>query len=458
MSRKVERIQKYLKKLHNKQSNIIFSVKKNILSQIQNNKTGLESNHKDKQYIELFGKLHEIDSELITILNKRVENIEKDPIYDINDKELNDGLESYKKNINDAIMAIKQSYGYGKMTDDNVLDETIKKIEKKIIAFKVLIKENKKELANIDDQIEKTVEQEEKILSDEVARILNKMEDENNELYGTLYKEYGKKIDMEKRLKDAQERYNKLSEQYKSAKLHGVKSNKSIKSSLDNKKEIQRKYNKDSYLLNSQLDGITKDKEDLNKLINGDGHMNKARLQRRYQQLLDEEELVKSQKSEIHKKYMNDIEKFQSVGGPQEYIKIKREIEALNNHIKGIKHSINNFSSMYINPIYDAYITRTLALIEQFNCAKERREKIDERTNETRNETIEKCSKMITSYGNKIIECNNKIKELMDNEKKKDSHLAFQIKNVQWYSNMIKDTIQLIDEFIKNRTEINSLS
>ena len=54
MSRKVKRIQKYLKKLHNKQSNIIFSVKKNVLSQIQNNKTGLESNHKDKQYIELW--------------------------------------------------------------------------------------------------------------------------------------------------------------------------------------------------------------------------------------------------------------------------------------------------------------------------------------------------------------------------------------------------------------------
>jgi len=418
----------------------------------------LESNHADQTYLKLFGKLYELDDKLLTVLTESVNTLTDTSSFDINDKELIDGLESYKININNALQEIKRFYGYSILTDNNHLDEDIRKLEKKIIGYKILIKENKRKLANIDNKIEDTITQEEKILTNEVVRIINKMEDEHNELYTTLYKEFEKKVDMEDRLKDAQERYNKLSQRYKIAKLQGVKSNKNVKSGLDNKKDIQRKYNRDIYLLNSQLDGVAKDKTDLNNLINGTGQINKDRLKRRYQQLIKEESYVKLQKDELYKIYSEQIENFQPIGGPQEFIKIKREMESLNNHIKGIKHGMNNFSSMHINPIYDAYITRIFTLAEQFNLAKERREKIDERTNETRNETIEKCSKMITNYGTHILECNNKIKELKDNEKEKYENITFQIKNVQTYSNQSKDTMQYIDDFMKTRTEINSLS
>ena len=45
MSNKIARIQKYLKKLHNKQCNTITSIMHDISIQIQNNRTIIESNH-----------------------------------------------------------------------------------------------------------------------------------------------------------------------------------------------------------------------------------------------------------------------------------------------------------------------------------------------------------------------------------------------------------------------------
>lgn len=458
MSNKATRIQKYLKKLHSKQCNVISTIKNNITVQIQHNKLSLESKWKDKKYIELFGKIYELDVKLTTLIDKKINDNTDTLNFDLNDNELIDGLKLYKDSINNILTTIKHTYGYNKTNANNSLEEDIKREEKKIIGYKVLIKENKRELANIDNKINDVIRSEEEILTNEVVRIVNKMADENNELDNTLYLEFEKKIDMEDNLKDAQERYNKLSVDYKSAKVQSVKSNKNIKVSLDNKKTLQRKYNKDIYLLNSQIDGIAKDKVDLTKLINGDGKNNKTRLQRRLQQLIEEEEYVKTQQNELHKEYLDELDKYNSSNNVQQFIKIKREMETINNHIKQIKHEMNCFSSKYINPIYDAYITRILTLIEQFNAAKDRRAKVDERTNETRNETIEKCSKMITSYGNKIIDCNNKIKEIKNKSLEEDNNMSLQIKDIQWYDNIINEISTYINEFMKNRTEINSLS
>lgn len=458
MSNKFARIQKYLKKLDNKQQDTICSLTR-MLNVLNSRKKHIEENSdQSDRYFNLCANVYDINNILLNNIKNNIDNPAIKPVFDHNNQQLISSFETCRDKLETEKTKLKESYGHVGKTKNVNLEEEIKKEEKKIIGYKVLIKENKRELANIDNELMEITGKEEKVFSDEIARILNKMEDEHNELYDTLYLEYEKKIDLEDRLVELQKRYTELNGKYKTAKLRDVKSNKGVKSSLDAKKELQKKYNKENYLLSNQLDNIAKDKNDLAKLMSGSGAINRTRLGRRMQQLNEEAVLVKEQREELHKKYLEEIDQFESVGGVPYSIRVKREIEQVNNHLKQVKHEINSFSVKYINPIYDAYITRILSLIGQFNNAKTRREKVDERNDEKRNETIDKCSKMVTSYGNKIIDCNNKIKEIKEEittEKQAGSDLE---RDIGYLLNDLEDITLYIDNFMKLRTEINSLS
>lgn len=458
MSNKFARIQKYLKKLDNKQHDTICSLTR-MLNVINSRKKHIEeNNNQSDKYFNLCVNVYNIINTLLNNIKNNIENPATKPVFDHNNQQLISAFETYKGRLETEKTILKESYGHVGKTKNINLEAEIKKEEKKIVGYKVLIKENKRELANIDNELMVNTENEEKIFSDEIARILNKMEDEHNELYDTLYLEYDKKIDLEDRLTKLQKRYMELSAKYKAAKVRDVKSNKGVKSSLDAKKELQKKYNKENYLLSDQLGNIAKDKNDLTKLMSGSGAVNRGRLERRMQQLNEEAVLVKEQKEELHRRYLEDIDQFESVGGVPYSIRVKREMEQVNNHLKQVKYEINSFSVKYINPIYDAYITRVLSLIGQFNNAKVRRCKVDERNDEKRNETIDKCSKMVTSYGNKIIDCNNRIKEIKEEitaGHKAESDLE---RDIGCLTDDLENIIIQIDTFMKLRTEINSLS
>ena len=161
MSNKIARIQKYLKKLHNKQCNTITSIMHDISIQIQNNRTIIESNHKDKKYLEQLGNLYELDIKLSSIIDKNVMNVMTKPILNQNDLELIGAIESYRNDISQIISTLKQSYGHAEKTKDSNLEEVIRREEKKIIGYKIIIKNNKKKLANIDNEIYKITKSEE---------------------------------------------------------------------------------------------------------------------------------------------------------------------------------------------------------------------------------------------------------------------------------------------------------
>ena len=458
MSNKIARIQKYLKKLHNKQCNTITSIMHDISIQIQNNRTIIESNHKDKKYLEQLGNLYELDIKLSSIIDKNVMNVMTKPILNQNDLELIGAIESYRNDISQIISTLKQSYGHAEKTKDSNLEEVIRREEKKIIGYKIIIKNNKKKLANIDNEIYKITKSEEDVLNDEIVRIINKMEDENNKLAESMYLEYETKMKLEDKLKNLQEKYNVIFEKYKIAKNQNVGVNKSVKSSLDTKKEIQTKYNKDSYLLNNQLDGIKKDKEDLTNLINSTGVINKVRLERRMQQLIEEADYIKAQKTELYETYLDSIEQFKSIGSTPYFVRLKREMESINNNIKSIKYEMTSFSSKYVNPIYDDYVSRLLKLVDQFNNAKSRRSKVDERNDDLRNETIDICNKMINLYANKIILSNDYKKSLTETINEEDNNISVRAKDILWFNNSINTILGHINDYLKVRVEINSLN
>lgn len=459
MSNKIIRIQKYLGKLHNKQYDNIKNINVHLNEQIQSIKYGMNNiSNENKQIYDVYKYIYELDDKLMNDINNIIKNCNINNTFDQNDTNLISSLASYKKNIRDNdMLTINQSSNNN--SQKNALQKAINREEKIIIGHKILIKENKKKIANIDSKIDNIISEEELILENEVKRIINKIQMENITLSENLYLAYERKGGIEIKLQNEQAKYNILLGQYVAAKQQNNKIKKDLKSNLDTKKDLQTEYNANVLLLNNQLDSIIKDKQELHNRINnniGNNSLNKAKLHRRLQHLIDEEKLVEERKMELYKKYLDNIDKFQSTSGIPKFIKIKREMENVNNNIKHLKHDINNFSNKYITPIYNTHIEKTLKLIDQFNNAKIRREKIDERNAELKSNTIDQCSKLIKLYDEEIVASNNKIDELKSSLINIDKNNISSVSEMEWINKEINHTLSLIDTFMKMRDEINS--
>lgn len=445
---KKKRTEKYIKKVVNKNNELILMIKNIYQNEIKNN--------------------------LITYpdVNKKLCNLDKFSIFDNNN--INDDLSTiniidwkciknyFKKNI-DILDKFISCDDFTLIQDKllNSIDE-----EKKIInKNKNTIKLNNINLHNLDINLNNKLNEENTILKNELLRINNKIKDSNCILFDNLYNSFDEKNKLIELNKELSLKLKNITIKYQEFQNKNINDRLNVKKEIDDQKKNLKNFNNKIKKLNDTNNEIKLEISILennlkNNLDNSkdNGSENIYKIKKKLLNLKQEINENEKNKELLSKEFQKTNEKPKTIkSGNDEFLNIKRLKLELENKINSNKIEINNFEKKKFKILYQQHMDRLHLLNTQYDNANNRINKVFERSLIDKEDKIklftsqnEELESMI-KYSINIINLKNE--ELLDNEEIFEESN----KNILNLNNNFKKINSYIEIIIKNKEEINNL-